>query len=280
MDLSRADVALGSFLKDLPQAKRSSLEKFLPASQQKALEDISFFSSIKLEDASFEMLLEEVHWSWLLPILKRYTGLEQNLFLSILSPQRKKHLAKALTLSSLSLELPSICTSFLKIKLLNELIDPYFDLLPISSIVNSRLRPLLNFKKARLIQLIDRLSLHDLVLETRQIVETKILKKIYSLLTEEERLFLKSMAQYQDPVPLGKLGLEKWDGSEKSLRALLHKRGLIRMGAALHNEDRDLIWHLCHSLDIGRGARLEELAKTKTNPSLKEAMIKQIEEYL
>jgi hypothetical protein len=134
--------------------------------------------------------------------------------------------------------------------------------------------------KQQLVALIDSLSLIDLALELRQIVETKILKKIYSFLSEEEKKGLKRAAVISQSSPVTRLHLEKWDGTEKALRLKLHKRGIARLAAALSSQHPDFIWYICHQLDIGRGKALAKLSKGEVAPSNSMSIIHQIVELL
>ena len=275
---SRAYVVLKTFLNRIGPEKREALERFLPPSEREKLASIR--SSNEPVPFSNENLLDKVHWSWLLPTLKTYTERESKLFLAALNPKSAKNLTKALTLSSQPQEISEVAKAFLRKTLLDSLIESGQAILPIPYLPPSPLNPLLNLSKKQLTHLIERLSLHDLVLELRQIVETKILKKIYSLLTEEEKSFLKHISQHKDPFTLGKTSLEKWDGSEESLRTLLHKRGLVRFGAGLSGQDPDLIWMICHELDIGRGSALHKLCLKEPIQGITDRVIKQIEEIL
>lgn len=272
-------MVLKAFLSRVEPQKKRELERFLSREEQEEIESLPYFSEeVQLDRFSNGNILEKVHWSWFLPTLKAYSETEQKLFLSALNPYAAKNLAKTLTLSLNGTELSEAGRSFLRKLLFDSLLGPRDCLLPIDYLPSSPLNRLLNRTKKELTHVIDLLSLYDLAVELRQIVETKILKKIYSLLTEEERKFLKNALNHKDPFVLGKLGMERWDGSEESLRTLLHKRGLVRLGAALSGQNSDLIWYICHQLDIGRGAALHKLCAKEPIHGVTEAIIRQIEE--
>ena len=274
-------MVLKAFLSRCEPAKREALERFLPETKRHQLEKLPIFSQgLHLDQFSSGNVLEKVHWSWFLPTLKTYPETEQKLFLSALDAYAAKNLAKTLTLASNGQEMSGIGRAFLRKTLLNSLLGPEDRLLPIDYLPPSELNNLLNLSKKELTRLIDLLSLHDLAAELRQIVETKILKKIYSLLSEEERHFLKPAMAYKDPFVLGKLGLDKWDGSEESLRTLLHKRGISRLGAALSGQEADFIWYVCHQLDIGRGSALHKACAKKPIHGVTDAIIRQVKELL
>ena len=149
-----------------------------------------------------------------------------------------------------------------------------------SCLPSAPLNSLLYLSKKELIALIDDLAMYDLAAELRQIVETKILKKIYSLLSEEQKKLLKMAVAQRETISFPRLGLDRWDRTEESLRYLLHRRGLVRLGAALSGQDPDLIWYLCHRLDIGRGSALFKFCENKNIPGFTDIVLGQIEERL
>jgi len=123
---------------------------------------------------------------------------------------------------------------------------------------------LLTLSKNKLIKLIDFLSLYDLAKELKFIVEKEKLKKIYSYLNPDEKLFLKSILHYTEPFTTQKIGIDKYSNNKKALKNALHIRGLMRLAIALSGENIDLIWYVCHYLDIGRGSYIfKECKKEK-----------------
>lgn len=278
---SRAGIVLKAFLNRCDPKKREALEQFLPDEERKELEKFPLIEEeISLDRFSNGNILEKVHWSWFLPTLKLYPESEQKIFLSALNPHAEKNLAKALTLSVGGEGISEVGRVFLRKILLDSLVGPKDQMLPINYLPPSKLHQLLALTKKELTRLIDRLSIYDLAMELRQIVETKILKKIYSLLTEEERMALKAIGSHKDSFVIGKLGIDRWDGSEESLRTLLHKRGLARFGAGLSGQDPDFIWYICHQLDIGRGSALHKLCMNEPIHGVTDAIISQIIENL
>ena len=277
---SRADFILKALLSHSDKTK--ALERFLPLNIQKELEGLpTLEEEIDIEPFYHDhSLFEKVHWSWFLPTLKLYPESEQKLFLSALNPQAEKNLAKALTLSVGQSEITEIGKSFVQKILLDNLIGSEDRLLPTRYLPASPMNRLLHLTKVELIYLIDRLAMYDLSLELRQIVETKILKKIYSLITADEKKTLQTLSGHKEPFSLGKLGLDRWDGSEEALRTLLHKRGLVRLGAGLSGQDPDLIWYICHQLDIGRGSQLHKQCMNEPIHGVTDVIMKQIEEQL
>ena len=262
--------------------RATQLERFLSEEERLHLEKIrpaqDAFASI---DFSNEQMLERVHWSWFLPTLKSYPEPEQKLFVYSLSAFSAKNLAKVLTLSTIEKpQLTGIARTFFRQVLLDSLLGEHNDLLPIHLLPPSELSSLLTHSKQELIQLIDALSIYDLAVELRQIVETKMLRKIYSFLTKKELEQLQIASAHKETFTLQRVALDRWDGTEESFRSLLHKRGLARLGLALSGQHPDFIWYLCHQLDIGRGSALFKLCAPEPTPGITEAICKQIAELL
>lgn len=261
--------------------ERQALERFLPESERLRLSQLPTFSEeITPERFSNVGTLEKVHWSWFLPTLKTYAPRDQRLFLAALSPHAAEQLSQSLSQNGSFEEITETARCYLREQLLHSLVGPRDRVLPPEFLPASPLNRLLELSKKELIRLIDYLSLYDLCAELRQIVETKILKKIYSFLSDEQRNVLKQISNRKEVHPIPRLGLERWDGMEESLRILLHKRGLARLGLALSGQDSDLIWSICHHLDIGRGGALFKLCAKEPMADLSAAAIHQVEESL
>ena len=227
------------------------------------LQDIpTFHDTESLKQISDSNVFERVHWSWFLPTLKSYSPKEQALFLAALTPSTAATLKDALHLKTSVETITEPARQYLKEQLLFSVAGPSQSL-PAGCFIDSPLNQLLQLHKKQLIRLIDFLSLYDLAAELRQIVETKILKKIYSLLTEEQKSILQHIGSHKEPYTLPRLGLDRWDGTEETLRNSMHKRGLVRLGLALTHASADLIWTICHQLDIGRGTALYKLCEAK-----------------
>ncbi len=270
----RRDFALKFFLNKEP-SRFEKLTRFLPVEEKQNLIQIPTCS---LEENKIPNLpFESIHWSWFIPILQKYPVKEQKLFLNALHQQNQKHLTSELKITLGSVKTTHTLTAFLR-NILWEHLTEKEHRLPIYFLPPSPLNVLLDIEKTKLTQLIDLLSLYDLSVELRQIVETKILKKIYSFLSEDEKKFLKTMAGYKEPYPTTRIGFDQWDGSERSFRLALHKRGLSRIGAALSGQHPDLIWYVCHHLDIGRGRSLMKLCSPEPIHGVSQPLIEQLKE--
>jgi hypothetical protein len=278
---SAVDIVLSSFLSRQPQAKQEALLRFLPDSQCDEIKQILALSgSGPIKGFADETMLQRVHWSWFLPTLKSYSLPEQSLFLTVLEEPSARALAEEIPCRMAKVEITRLGASYLKQILLDSLVGAHDRLLPIDYLPPSPLNKILNLSKTQLISLIDLIAMHDLSVEIRQIVETKILKKIYSFLSEEQRQFLKLTASRHEVRWPQKIGLDRWDGNKESLRHLLHKKGLSRLGQALSGQDSSLAWYVCHLLDIGRGSALFKLCERQKNESAVEMAVRQVEELL
>lgn len=271
----RRDLVLKAFLNTCSPEKREALIHFLPDSEQ---EEIERLPDISIPEEISENPFEKIHWSWYLPILESYPAAEQKKFLRAVPSSSQRNLTKILKTSPSQEKLSASAYAFLRQVLLENVVPK--DLLPLNLLPPSPLNLLLQLGKKKLTLLIDFLSLYDLSVELRQIVETKILKKIYSFLTEDEIRFLKLTAGHKEPYPAAKISLDQWDGTEKSFRMTLHRIGLARFGSALAGQDPDLIWYVCHELDIGRGKALEKLSQKEPMPAVAEWLVQQMKELL
>ncbi len=272
---------LKAILNRCPENRRAALEHYLPEAERIQLQAMPFFKVEMKAEAEEPQILDKIHWSWFLPCLKSYAPQEQRLFLTVLPESFRKNLSHEIGLPPLpAKELGSLAKRFFTQTLLDHIASPIQHILPIDFLPPSPLTPLLHLTKKKLIHLVDFLSLFDLAAELRQIVETKILKKIYSFLSEKEREFLKQTAASNLPFPSTRLKFEGWDGTGESFRTLLHKRGLARLGAALSAQLPDFCWYICHRLDIGRGTVLSKLCLSEVSRETSEAIVRQIEAAL
>lgn len=275
-------MVLKSFLSRLPPERKVALERFMPEEERLRLEELpSFPEGAALEAMTNGGLIERVHWSWLIPTLKTYEEKEQKLFLASLSKMAAVNLRQELKIGEMKGEISEAAKGFFSQILMGSLQGKEDWLLPIEYLPQTPLRGLLDLSKKELTHLIDLLSLYDVAFELRQIVETKNLKRIYSFLSEEEKKFLKKiMAHSKEPFVLTRLGLDRWDGNEETLRLSLHRRGLSRLAAALSGQDPDFVWYICHQLDIGRGNALFKQCAKEPVPEVTDPIVRQIEEIL
>lgn len=274
--MERSAFILKAFLSQCPPERTASLERFLPESQKKVLSGLPTYDLIP--HLCPDSLLDQVHWSWFLPTLKTHAEQDQKYFLSSFSTSAAESLGAELQLSFSKDEISKVGKKYLQQILIHSLVGFDEKLLPQEYLPPSPLNQLLVLSKKELTRFISLLSIHDLGLEMRQIVETKILKKIYSFLNDDEKHFLKTVMTQKEPYSWPKMGLDKWEGTEEAFKHLLHKRGLNRLATALSGQDPDLIWHVCHQLDIGRGSALFKLCGKEPLAGISDWVIRQIEE--
>ncbi|MDP1608547.1 MAG: hypothetical protein Q8L98_04445 [Chlamydiales bacterium] len=272
---SRREIVLQAFLGKLPPEKREKLETFLPEELRYSPQEETHSNKEPSKD-----LFEQIHWSWFLPTLKTYAEKEQQCFLAALPKDVADNISASLHITPLSEPLTQSANSYLLGLLKSSLIPSSADLLPQEYLPASPLNQLLSITKKQFIELLQLLGLHDLAVELRQIVDTKTLKKLHSFITEKEHKRIKELSSYQKNSLSPRQLLDRWDGEEESLRILLHRRGLIRLGAALQSQHPDLIWHICHQLDIGRGSSLLKLCSQETPSTLSESIFQEIDDLI
>jgi hypothetical protein len=222
--------------------------------------------------------LKQVHYSWLAPILRSLSESEIKLFLSSLTSDQIKGLKQSLLLSN-TLPAPStLGKSFLK-KTLFEMITTE-DLIPISCLPPDPLNSLLDLSLSELTSLIDLLSMHDLSVEIRHIIETSKLKEIYALLTKAQTTFLKTLLHKKEAVTFKKMGLVAWDGDREALRLLLLQRGVNRISKSLYGKHHSLLWYIAHRLDTEKGQLLMELCTALDHPRASALLGEQVVELV
>lgn len=271
-----SEMVLKMMLNALSEEERAHLTQFLAKDQRERLETLPLCA----ENGLGEFSLDQVHWSWFIPTLKCYPAKDRVWFLAALDKPISKQLSQSLKISATK-EAPSqLGKEFLRQVLTQSLFSAEDQLLPMECLPSSTLNRLLTLSKSDLMHFVDFLSLYDLAIEMKQIVETKTLKKVSQALSEAQKKFIKGIVSHRDPFPTPRLGLDRWDGEEKSLHLLLHRRGLMRLGKGLAGQNRDLVWYLAHQFDIGRGHLLLKLSEEEVAPSVSEVIHRQIEEIL
>jgi hypothetical protein len=189
--------------------------------------------------------------------LRSLTENEIKLFLSALSLEQINGLKASLLLSN-TIPLPSDSGKAYLKRVFFETIAPS-DLLPISLLPQDPLNELLDLSRQQLDSLIDLLSMHDLSIEVRHVIETAKLKEIYSLLTRAQETFLKTLLHKKEPVSFKKMGLTGWNGDVNALKSMLLQRGINRIAKSLYGKSSSLLWYVAHRLDSEKGQHLMKL---------------------
>jgi hypothetical protein len=229
----------------------------------------------------FEPIEEElmqIHYSWLAPILRSLPESEIKIFVASLTSDQIKGLKQSLLLSNTLPTSSSLGKSFLT-KTLFEMIATE-DLIPVSCLPADPLNGLLDLSLEELASLIDLLSMHDLSVEIRHIIETSKLKEIYALLTKAQATFLKTLLHKKEAVTFRKIGLVAWNGDREALRSLLLQRGINRIAKSLYGKHPSLLWHVAHRLDTEKGQLLIKLCTALDHPHASTLLAEQIVELV
>lgn len=229
-----------------PKAGNALLE-FLPPERAKAVMDQQVIATdlnpiIQQPHSS----LEKIHYSWIQPVIGRFPESLRLSAVASLDPEQIAGLNYG-ALPSVSV----VAKMFLQNQFYRFLgIQEHF---PVEYLPETELTPLASWKKSRLIGLIDFLGLHDLASDMRQIVDRNHLKNIYACLTPKQFQYLKMCLNQKEQLVSPKLGIDASKQDCPLLTQIVHRRGLLRLGKALCGQHPDLVWHLAHVLDMGRG---------------------------
>jgi hypothetical protein len=276
-----SQIILKGLIDKCPDEKREILVSFLSPNDLSSLKNLQS-PNVEFSNKIFSHyhLLDKVHYSWFVPTLKSFDNDIVHLFLSCLGKNYAKKLSDLLSIEKKTIKLSLHGKKYLRELLLTSLLGEKKEILPIRYLPESSLTPLLTLKKQQLIDLIQFLSLYDLASELPQIVDPTQLKKIQSILTPKEKSFLKAKKNYKETFNFPPLGLKEWKGNPLFLKKVMHKRGIYRLSQALCVEHQDLIWYICHELDIGRGAALFKLTKSHPISNISEIINSQIIEII
>lgn len=220
-------------------------------------------------------ILSNLHYSWLRKMFPSEEKSKMLLRLPCLSEKQKKGLAELSDLPLPASLASDLVNKFYCSKVVSDLKLP--KILPADYLPESPFNRLLKLNKNQLIEIVDHLGIYDLAHELRHIVATKNLKNIYKCLSPKHQQFLRQCLHAKDKVITPKLHLDQWNGEEKPLKNLLHRRGLMRLAIALSGQHPDLIWLLAHRLDTGRGQILLDQVKKEEIPNISSAVANQID---
>ncbi len=276
---STALIVWQSYLQTTPADRRSALLRHL---SPELLAELEHLPPLPLQELrpleTLEQTLATVHFSWLAPFLRSLPESDIKLFLSCLSQEQIKGLKHALLLSNNLPTLSAIGKAFLSQTLFQVISGD--DLLPASRLPEDPLNGLLDLTYEELTSLIDLLSMHDLSIEIRHIIETAKLKEIYALLTKPQTTFLKTLLHKKEPVSFKKMGLAAWKGDKEALRQVLLQRGINRLAKTLYGRNPSLLWHVTHRLDAERGQLLMKLCTSLDHPKASALLADQVVELI
>lgn len=227
-----------------------------------------------------EDAIQQIHYSWFLKKIEKFSPEKQALLLSIIPKSQASKIRKILNSPTPS---SSATQSFVISKkmshfLLNQLYRELDieEITPVTYLPQTIMTPLASLSKDDLIKLIDYLGLFDLSQEISRIVSKQLLEKLFQSLSQKKCIFLKECLRHKDKLETERLRLEHWDGSPEKLTKLLHHKGLLRLAYALSGQEPDLLWHISHTLDSGRGEKLMRYYSKTEIPAVTESLKKQV----
>lgn len=219
-------------------------------------------------------LVATVHYSWLVDPLKRLDSQKRSLLLGIFPEEIAAKLKGYLGRSQEKASLTDLGKWFFATLFARELFQEAP--LPCAYLPQTKLGFLAQLGKLDLVKLIDFLGIYDLAEEIQYVVDRKLLDHVYKAIGKTRQLFLQKCLHQKEKMVSQRLRLDQWNGDAETLLKLLHQKGITRLGYALSGEDRDLIWHIAHRLDTGRGQKLVEFCLNEAIPGVTETLTKQI----
>jgi hypothetical protein len=225
----------------------NALLKFLPAEDSKAVmsQDIRSTDLAPILQKP-QRSLAKIHYSWIQPVLQKFPESLQPSVMAALASER---------IVGLKIPSPIPISDMAKTFIFNQIyqqlkISEHF---PIEYLPESELSLLAKWSKAQLMNLADFLGLYDLAAEVSKIVNRNYLKNIYTCLSPKQFHYLKVCLHQKEQLISPKLGIDPTKQDCTELKQVMHRRGLIRLGKALCGQHPDLVWHIAHTLDTGRG---------------------------
>jgi hypothetical protein len=247
-----------------------SLTKFLPKEELAILNSYPIHSHDLQPLLQTQQALENMHYSWILPSLTKFSKPIRPFVIAALTPEQQAGLGQ----KSREWTISSPIKKFFLNCLYHELkIDTH---LPLPYLSETDLSLLGYWTKKEIVRLIDFLGIHDLASEVRRIVNQAHLKNLYSCLSDKELYYLKRCLHQKERLVSPKLGIDPSKENCQGLRAILHRRGLIRLGKALAGQQADLIWYIAHRLDIGRGKLLLQYYQTQPIANVTQILNQQV----
>ena len=276
---STALIVWHSFLHTAPPDQQSSLLRCISPELAQELQAIPPPSTdLHHGFEPVEDEISKIHYSWFSPFLRSLPESEIKLFLSSLTPEQMKGLKQSLLLSN-TLPTPSpIAKTYLKQTLFDMIAIE--DLVPVACLPADPLNALIDLSSTEISSLIDLLSMHDLSIEIRHVIETSKLKEIYGLLSKAQTTFLKTLLHKKEAVSFKKMGLLAWNGDREALRSMLLQRGLNRIAKSLYERSPSLLWHVAHRLDAEKGQLLIKLCTALDHPKASALLGDQVVELI
>lgn len=248
----------------------NALIKFLPEEEAEAV------MSQDIRSTDLSPILKQphksiaaLHHSWIQPALKNFPDSLQSTIISALTPEQ---------IAGLKVNSPTTLSNVARVFILNQLYQQLdvANHLPVEYLPETEFNFLARWTRAQLIEIADFLGLYDLATEVRHIVNRNYLKNIYTCLTPKQFYYLKVCLHQKDKLVSPKLGIDPTKQDCAKLKQVIHRRGLIRLGRALCGQHSDLIWHIAHTLDMGRGSFLLKEYQPKELPKVTQILKQQV----
>lgn len=249
----------------------NGLLKFLPQEEAQAImnQDIRSTDLAPILQGP-QKPLEKIHYSWIQPVLQKFPEPLHPAVMAALTAEQ---------MAGLKIPSPMVISNFAKTFILNQLYH-YLNIsehYPVEYLPETELVPLAKkWNKSQLVNLADFLGLYDLASEVRHIVNRNYLKNIYTCLTPKQFYYLKVCLHQKEQLVSPKLGIHPNKQDCPKLKQIIHRRGLLRLGKALCGQHPDLVWHIAHILDIGRGNILLREYQPKELPKVTQILKQQV----
>lgn len=248
--------------------------KCLPQDEVKeALAEVTFSQDTSLALSWPSDLILKTHYSWLAPYIDKLPKNLKVLTLNALTEEQSKGVKQLLKIDSAATPLSPKIKNFLLGRLYAQW-QP--EGIPEEYLPTSNLGELFELTKSELVDLINLLAMYDLSEAIRHIVDKKNLKALYLCLSPQKQRFLRICLHKKEKLAAPKLDIGKWDGSQSQLNAILHRRGLLRLGKALCGQTPQFFWSVVHTLDTGRGNALTEYYKEEPIPGITPLLVQQV----
>jgi hypothetical protein len=216
----------------------------------------------------------KLHYSWLQQPLKRLPEVLMAPVIAALSEQQRQNAQSFFNIPAPASPAAPRVRQHLLNTLYNQLEDK--PSLPAEMLPQNILSPLLELNKAQLTELVDLLAMYDLSDKIQRIVDKNKLKLIYSCLSPKQQKYLNTLLRRPHKVRLVEIDLKQWNDDPATLRNILHKRGLLRLAAAISGQHPDFIWYLTHHLDTGRAIVIRKHVSEAEIPVYTAALAEQL----
>lgn len=242
----RAATTLMSWLDSRMKREKAQALAMLPSSVASRLREAPASETPSGLLEPLEDRLHGIHYSWFAPALSRLPASQRTVAEQALSGPRPG-----------LRELPQLLLEYWQSWLWKQVVEQNW--LPAKMVqAPEALRPLKRLTKAQLMELIDLLSVFDVVPNLRRAIHSSEQKFWSEVLTPPQKRLAQKLLQ--QPSWPGQLPLSGSSESIEEAARTLHQRGCLRLGAALHGSDAAFIWEIAHRLDSGRGEIVQQAA--------------------